>query len=138
MADHKEQVAEAAKGLPNMLGYQPSFPRPPGDHGEYIERFDKEFREAWLARAKWKEVPELVPLIPAADEWAQHVDYVIKLVGADHVAIGLDMAGARSSVPRNASGYGDIVAALNRITTPANVKKITGENWMRVLDAAKV
>ena len=138
MADHKEQVAEAAKGLPNMLGYQPGFPHPPGDHGEYIERFDKEFRETWLARAKWKEIPGLVPLIPTADEWAEHVDYVIKLVGADHIAIGLDMAGARSSVPKNAAGYGEIVAALNRITTPANVKKITGENWFRVLDAAKV
>jgi hypothetical protein len=47
------------------------------------------------------------------------------------------MAGGRSSVPRNPAGYGEIVAALNRITTPANVKKITGENWFRVLDAAK-
>ena len=60
-----------------------------------------------------------MPLIPTADEWAQHVDYVIKLVGADHVAIGLDMAGGRSSVPRNPAGYGEIVAALNRIRTPA-------------------
>jgi membrane dipeptidase len=137
MTEHKEQVEAAAKSLPNMLGYEPGFPRKPGDHGEYIERFDKEFREAWMARANWKEIPELVPLIPTADEWAQHVDYVIKLVGADHVAIGLDMAGGRSSVPRNPAGYGEIVAALNRITTPANVKKITGENWFRVLDAAK-
>jgi hypothetical protein len=29
------------------------------------------------------------------------------------------------------------MAALNRITTPANVTKITGENWFRVLDQAK-
>ena len=35
---------------------------------------------------------------------------------------------------RNPAGYGEIVAAL---TPPANVKKITGENWFRVLDAAK-
>ena len=138
MAEHKEKVAEAAKELPNMLGYQPGFPRPPGDHGEYIERFDREFAERWRAAGNWKELPELVPLIPTADEWAEHVAYVIKLVGADHVAIGLDMAGARSSVPKNAAGYGEIVAALNKITTPANVRKITGENWFRVLDAAKV
>jgi microsomal dipeptidase-like Zn-dependent dipeptidase len=58
-------------------------------------------------------------------------------VGADHVALGFDMAGGRSSIPRNAGGYPDIVAALNRITTPANVTKITGENWFRVLDQAK-
>ena len=47
------------------------------------------------------------------------------------------MAGGRSSVPRNAGGYPEIIAALNRITTPANVRKITGENWFRVLDTAK-
>jgi microsomal dipeptidase-like Zn-dependent dipeptidase len=29
------------------------------------------------------------------------------------------------------------VAALRRITTPENVRKITGENWFRVLDKAK-
>jgi microsomal dipeptidase-like Zn-dependent dipeptidase len=40
-------------------------------------------------------------------------------------------------VPRNAAGYPELVAALDRITTPANVRKITGENWFRVLDQAK-
>jgi membrane dipeptidase len=62
---------------------------------------------------------------------------VIKTVGADHVAIGLDMVGGRSSVPRSARGYGEIVAALNKITTPENVRKITGENWLRVLEQAR-
>lgn len=136
-AAHPDKVAEAAKSVPNMIGYRPSIPRAPGDRGEYIERFDKEFGETWRARAAWKEIPELEPLIPDADEWAEHVDYVIKIVGVDHVAIGLDMAGARSGVPKNAGGYGDLVAALRRITTPENVRKITGENWFRVIDKAK-
>ena len=99
--------------------------------------FDKEFGDTWRARGGWKELPELEPLIPTADEYAEQLDYVIKLVGADHVAIGLDMAGARSGVPRDAGGYGEILAALNKITTPANVTKIFGENWFRVLDSAK-
>jgi membrane dipeptidase len=72
-------------------------------------------------------------LVPTADEWAEHVDYVIKLVGPDHVGIGLDMFGGRSGVPSDPTGYPDLVAALNRITTPENVQKITGENWLRVL-----
>jgi membrane dipeptidase len=76
-------------------------------------------------------------LIPTADEYAEQVDYVIRTVGVDHVAIGLDMAGARSGVPRDAGGYGEILAAIKKITTPANVAKITGENWFRVLDSAK-
>ena len=45
--------------------------------------------------------------MPTADEWAEQVDYVIKTVGADHVAIGLDMVGGRSSVPQNAGGYAE-------------------------------
>jgi membrane dipeptidase len=134
MAEHPDRVAAAATALPNMLGYQPGFPRKPGDHGEYIERFDKEFGEIWRARGGWKEYPEALPFLPTTDEWAQQV---IKAAGADHVALGFDMAGGRSSIPRNAGGYPDIVAALNRITTPANVTKITGENWFRVLDQAK-
>jgi membrane dipeptidase len=56
--------------------------------------------------------------------------------GADHVAIGLDMVGGRSAVPKNASRYTDLVAALNRITTVENMRKITGENWFCVLDQA--
>ena len=137
VAEHPNEMKEAAKGLPNMLGYQPSQPRQAGDHGEYIEMFDREFGAAWRARGGWKEIPELEKLIPTADEWAEQVDYVIKTVGADHVGIGLDMAGGRSGVPRDAGGYGEILAALNRITTPANVTKICGENWFRCFDSAK-
>jgi membrane dipeptidase len=115
----------------------PSAPRPPGDRGEYIARFDEEFRQRWRDLIAWQEKPEAESLIPTADEWAAQVDYVIRTVGADHVAIGLDMVGGRSSVPRTAAGYGEIVAALDRITTPANVRKITGENWLRVLEQAR-
>jgi microsomal dipeptidase-like Zn-dependent dipeptidase len=62
---------------------------------------------------------------------------VIKLIGADHVAVGLDMVAGRSSVPADPSGYPQLIAALKRTTTPENVRKILGENWMRVLGQAK-
>src|SRR5262245_37832978 len=137
MAQHPNEVAEAVKNVPNTLGYEPSQPRKAGDHGEYIALFDKEFGDLWRARRDWRERPELQPLIPEAGEWAEQVDYVIKTVGADHVAIGLDMVDARSGVPRDARGYGEILAAIKRITTPANVAKICGGNWFRVLDSAK-
>lgn len=136
-AEHPEEIKKAAAALPNMLGYKPSQPRQPGDRGEYIALFDKEFGETWRARGSWKEIPELDALVPTADEWAEQLDYVIKLVGADHVAIGLDMAGARSGVPRDSGGYGEILAAIRKITTPANVTRICGENWFRVFDSAK-
>jgi membrane dipeptidase len=115
-----------------MIGYQPSFPRLPGDHGEYITRFDAEFQGRWRALNNFKEDPSALPFLPTADEWAEHVDYVIKLVGADHVAIGLDMVPGRTGVLADASGYPNLVAALGRITTAANIRKITGENYMRI------
>ena len=120
IADNREKAAEAAKSTPNMVGYQPKAARPAGDRGEYIERFDKEFSEVWRSRAAWRELPELEPLVPTVGEWLEHVDHVIKLVGVDHVAIGLDLAGARSAVPSNSGGYGDLVAGLKRVTTPTS------------------
>ncbi len=137
MADHPEGAANAGKAVFGMVGYQPSFTRPPGDRGEFIARMDREFRERWMALGEWKEDPSAQAFLPTIDEWAAHVDYVIKLVGPDHVAIGLDMVAGRSSVPPDPSGYPDLIVALKRITAPENVRKILGENWMRVLGQAK-
>jgi membrane dipeptidase len=137
MADNPEGAANASKAVFDMLGYQPSFARSPGDHGEFIERMDREFRERWMALTEWKEAPSALPFLPTVDDWIAHVDYVIKLVGPDHVAIGLDMVAGRSSVPADPNGYPELIAALKRLTTPENVRKILGENWMRVLGQAK-
>jgi membrane dipeptidase len=137
MADNPAAAANAGKAVFGMVGYQPSFTRPPGDHGEFIERMDKEFRERWMALTEWKEDPSATPFLPTAEEWAEHADYIIKLVGPDHVAVGLDMVAGRSSVPADPTNYPDLIAALKKITTPENVRKIVGENWMRVLGQAK-
>jgi membrane dipeptidase len=137
MAANPAGAASSGKAVFGMVGYAPSFTRPPGDHGEFIERMDREFRERWMALTEWKEDPSAISSLPTVDEWAEHVDYVIKLVGADHVAVGLDMVAGRSAVPADPTGYPDLMAALRRITTPENVRKIAGENWMRVLGQAK-
>jgi membrane dipeptidase len=137
MVNNPAGAANSGKAVFDMVGYQPSFTRPPGDHGEFIERMDREFRQRWLALNDWKEDPSALSSLPTVDEWAEHVDYIIKLVGADHVAIGLDMVAGRSAIPADPTGYPNLLAALRRITTPANVRKIAGENWMRVLGQAK-
>jgi membrane dipeptidase len=137
MSEKPENAQHAGRVVFRMVGYAPSAPRPPGDRGEYIAKFDEEFRQRWREMTDWKEMPEAAGVLPTADEWAVQIDYVIKTVGADHVGIGLDMIGGRSGAPRDASGYGDMVTALNKITTPENVRKITGENWLRVLEKAK-
>jgi membrane dipeptidase len=126
MAENPEKAANASKAVLGMVGYQPLFARAPGDHGEFITRMDQESRDRWHELGEWKEDPQAASVVPTPDEWAEHVDYVIKTVGADHVAIGLDMVAGRSAVPKNASGYTDLVAALNKIATPEKVRKITG------------
>lgn len=132
------KAAKLAAPVNDMVRWDSPWTRTARDHGEFGARLDAEIRARHVAAfAPWTEDPEAVPLIPTADEWAEQVDYVIKMVGADHVGIGLDLVGGRSAVPKDASGYPDLVAALNRITTPGNVRKITGENWLRVLDDAK-
>jgi membrane dipeptidase len=138
VAANPEKMAAVSAPFNKLVFSRPSFEHTSDSDnwGSYIEKFDA------MTRANWREGfgkpfhdhPEAVPLVPTADEWAEQVDYVIKLVGADHVGIGLDMTGGRSGVLRNPSGYPDLLKALNRVTTPANVKKIVGENWLRVLD----
>ena len=137
MGQKPENALHAGGAVGRMVGYQPAAPRPPGDRGEWIASMDEGFRQRWRALGEWKELPEAEAAVPSADEWAEQVDYVIKTVGADHVGLGLDAVAGRSAVPRDASGYRDLLAALNQITTPENVRKITGENWFRVLEKAK-
>ena len=69
------------------------------------------------------------------DEWGDHVTHVIKVVGAYHVGIGLDLTGGRSYVAKEASGYPELVAAIQRVTTADNLRKVSGENWLRVIGA---
>ena len=44
------------------------------------------------------------------------------------------MAGPRSFVPKETTGYPDLIAALERITDEKNLTLIAGENWLRVVD----
>ena len=52
MAEKPENAQHAGARGRRMVGYMPSVPRTPGDHGEYIARFDHEFRQRW--RDAWR------------------------------------------------------------------------------------
>lgn len=135
-AANPEKAAALSARIRNLVGYRPAFQHnaDTDNWGAFIDRFDDEVRVNWRAVfAPFVDDPEAVPLIPTPDEWAEHVNYIIKLVGPEHVGIGLDMFGGRSSVPGDPSGYPSLLPALNKITSRENVAKVTGENWMRVL-----
>jgi len=138
LTENPDAAANAAKAVTAMVGFAPSLPRPAGDRGDYIVKMDAEFAERWKALDAWREDPAAAGVLPSEDEWAEQVDYVIKTVGADHVGLGLDLVAGRSAVPATPAGYPALLAALRRITTEENVRKIAGENWLRVLAQAKV
>ncbi len=73
---------------------------------------------------------------------ADHVEYLRKVTGVDHVGIGSDFDGI-SSVPvglEDVSKFPDLIAELlRRGWTEADVKKVAGLNMLRVLrDAERV
>jgi membrane dipeptidase len=120
--------------------------RPPIDHGEYISKLDAELRDEWLnGPAVWYSKPwrETLPVgapAPTIVDYLDTVDYVIKLVGADHVGLGLDLMWGRywlqdfdaTSYPRFTEAF--LAKGYSALIT----RKILGENWLRVLDSARV
>ncbi|MBV9792728.1 MAG: membrane dipeptidase [Actinobacteria bacterium] len=137
LAAHPDQAAGAAAPVGAMVTFTSSLTRAARDHGEFGSWLDEQARARHQAAFQpWTEFPGAAGAVPTADDWAAHVRHVIEVAGADHAGIGLDLVGGRSCVPQDASGYPDLIAALERITTAGNVTKVAGENWMRVLAAA--
>ena len=73
--------------------------------------------------------------LPELRDMVDHIDYVKKLVGIDHVGIGSDLRG----MSKYTAGFGeearfDVVAeALHeRGYSPAEIEKVMGENFVRV------
>jgi len=91
--------------------------------------------------AYWKAVEELwrehTPPSPEIDILIDHIDHVVKLVGADHVGLGSDYDGA-SSYPiglEDVSGYPLITYdLLKRGYQEKDIVKILGGNFLRVFD----
>ena len=68
----------------------------------------------------------------------KHIDYIVKLIGIDHVGIGSDFDGAPSFPQQmdDVSNYPLIAEELKKIGySVADIKKITSENFIRVLKA---
>ncbi len=123
-------------GLPNM------FRSPDEDYGTYMADLDAATRAAWVQgyTTPWKEKwpADAPPPLTEAD-WANSVDYAVKLVGADHVGIGLDMMdGGRNLHPNfDATSYPRLTEALvAKDLAPDVIRKVIGENWLRLLDSA--
>lgn len=77
---------------------------------------------------------------PSIDVLIDHVDYIVKLIGIDHVGFGADFDGAEAFPLgiNSVADYPKITAALvKRGYKPTEITKILGGNFIRVLKANK-
>jgi membrane dipeptidase len=113
--------------------------RPPErDYGAYIEALDAHMGSLWrrFYSQLWRDAPDAEALVPTVDEWADHIAHAVKIAGPAHVAIGLDLSQGKSTLKNfDARAYPRLVEALRIRETPPEV---LGENWLRILDAARV
>jgi membrane dipeptidase len=81
---------------------------------------------------------ELESMLPPLSVLIDHLDYIVKLVGVDHVGIGSDFDGIEAP-PRGLKGVEDFPkitkALLERGYSKKEINKILGENFIRVLKA---
>ena len=70
------------------------------------------------------------------DQLAKVIDYGVKLVGEDHIALGSDLDGG-PELPReikDISDYPQITIAMQKLGyTDERIRKILGLNWLRVI-----
>lgn len=96
------------------------------------------FMEVYLFNKYPEEVKELRPPLSLL---LDHLDYIVKLAGVDHVGLGSDFDGV-NSLPDGLNGVEDfprITEGLKqRGYTKKEIRKILGENFLRVLRANEV
>ncbi len=72
---------------------------------------------------------------------ADHIDRAARLAGIDHVGLGSDYDGVGNSLPtglKDVSDYPNLIyVLLERGYSPADVRKVCGENLLRVWDAVE-
>jgi membrane dipeptidase len=98
---------------------------------------DKKKLNAELRQIKYKYPSD----VPTVKDVVNHIDHVVKLVGIDHVGIGMDMDGGSDVIGiEEVSKIKNVtIELLRRGYSAKDIKKIWGGNTMRVLaDAEKL
>ena len=120
---------------------------PTEDYGEYIAAVDTRQRDGTRRgySRPWREAQqELIDAgapMPTVEDWTNQIDYAIKLVGGDdHVGIGLDFTSSAATLRDfDATSYPRFTESMvARSYSPARVRKVLGENFLRLFDRAKV
>jgi membrane dipeptidase len=112
----------------------------------FLDKYDGELKALAQKYGRSNAIDTLISLHPVEADALRtplsvvidHVDYIVKLIGVDHVGFGADFDGAES-FPAGINGVADypkLTAALfARGYKKADVEKILGGNFLRVLKA---
>lgn len=86
--------------------------------------------QSFLIKNDWEKKP------PVVKDMVDHIEYVINLVGANHVGIGLDYTEGNGPPENAINSVADVVEItydlMNRGYSKTEIKKIMGENFLRV------
>lgn len=84
---------------------------------------------------------ELSSMLPPLSILIDHLDYIVKLVGVDHVGLGSDFDGIEAP-PKGLKGVEDFPQITNELMSRGyskkDIKKILGGNFIRVLKANEI
>ncbi len=101
-----------------------------------FQNLSKEEREQ--ARKEWRSVDQKFPKeLATVSDIADHIDYVVDLIGIDYVGIGTDFDGGGGVADcKDASGMKNVTAELiRRGYSNEEIEKIWGGNFLRVYKA---
>jgi membrane dipeptidase len=112
---------------------------------DYVSGLDAQLHHEWshgpttFYGTPWKESYPADALVPTIDDYVTTVDYLLNLLGPDHVGIGLDlMWGTYWLRDFDATCYPKLTEAfVGKGYSSDTIRKMLGENWLRVLDTAK-
>jgi membrane dipeptidase len=91
--------------------------------------------EEWMSKTYIQQSDSIRPPLSAL---LDHLDYIVKLIGVDHVGLGSDFDGIESA-PQGLNGVQDFPkitqALIERGYSRKDIKKILGGNFLRVYEA---
>lgn len=131
-----------------QINFVPDFLKKPNEHHAVsikelrmkMMRAETTAEEQKLIEQELKKLKEKYKSdIPTVKEAVDHIEHVIKLVGIDHVGIGMDMdGGGQLQECKDVSEIKNItIELLRRGYSAKDIKKIWGGNTMRVLSAVE-
>jgi membrane dipeptidase len=122
--------------------YMPKVIRFLGQHKAELDSLTKVYKDRDLANIRLNAMykSESEQLRPPLSMLIKHIDYMVKLIGVDHVGIGSDFDGSESFPAGldSVTDYPKITEELLKLNySKKDIEKILGGNFIRVLKANK-